>query len=450
MPRSTTDELCDLDSRLIGDVGKLRYRRYRPLAIESGKGCRLRDVEGKEYLAFAATIANLGHSHPRIKQAIIEELNRSTFRGLIQYINKPSLQLAERLIALTPGNFAKKVWFGLSGSEASEIVARLLPLATGKRRLLSFIGSYHGSTDTSMAMSGHRAHARFISGVNITRAPYPNPYRCPFGDDVGAEACSNKAIRFIEDYLFKTICPPEDTAGIIVEVIQSDGGEIVPPPNFLPQLEQLCRRHNMYLIIDDVKIGLGRTGKMFSFEHTGVTPDIVILGKSLGGGLPIGAIVGPQSFLDVGLGLATFTEAGYALGCAAGVATLQVIEEEGLVENAAGVGGYLHSKLAELQTRHPLIGYVRGLGLVQGVELVRDRVTKEPANKEALKVVRRCYELGLLLSCNGAFANVLELIPPIILTKSEVDEGVQILDQALTDVEAGRVDDEKIARAMNS
>jgi len=443
MAKSIIEEFYDLDNKLIADAIKLRFF---PLAIESGEGCRIRDIEGKEYLDFTAGwgVASLGYSHPRVRQAVIEELNRSTFTGLISAMHKPGLGLAEKLIDLTPGDFPKKVWFGFCGSEASEIVGRLLPLATGKRRLLSFIGGYHGSTDTSMSISSHAAQTRFIGGGNIIRTPYPDPYRCPFGDEV--EDCGDKAIRFIEDYLFKTICPPEDTAGVIVEVVQSDSGDIVPPPSFIPRLEQLCRRHDMYLIIDDVKVGLGRTGKMFSFEHAGVTPDVVILGKPLAGGIPLSAVVARRELLDVGPALAIFSCAGYALGCAAGLATLEVLEQEGLLENAARVGAYLHSKLSELQKKHPLIGQVRGLGLIQGVELVRDRVTKEPASKEAAKVVYRAFELGLLVFYVGTFSNVLELTPPLILTESEVDEGVEILDQALTDVEAGKVSDEKIAR----
>lgn len=443
MAKSIIEKFYDLDNKLIADALKLRFF---PLVMKSGEGCRIRDIEGKEYLDFTAGwgVASLGYDHPRVRQAVIEELNRSTFTGLISAMHKPGLELAEKLIALTPGDFPKKVWFGFCGSEASEIVGRLLPLATGRRRLLSFIGGYHGSTDTSMSISSHAAQTRFIGGGNIIRAPYPDPYRCPFGDEV--DDCGSKAIRFIEDYLFKTICPPEDTAGVIVEVVQSDSGDIVPPPSFIPQLEQLCRRHNIYLIIDDVKVGLGRTGKMFSFEHAEVTPDVVILGKPLAGGIPLSTVVARRELLDVGPALAIFSCAGYALGCAAGLATLEVLEEGGLLENAARVGAYLHSKLGELQEKHPLIGQVRGLGLIQGVELVRDRVTKEPASKEAAKVVYRAFELGLLVFYVGTFSNVLELTPPLILTESEVDEGVEILDQALTDVGADKVSDEKIAR----
>jgi len=443
MARLTAEECYEWDDRVIGNAIKLRFF---PLAVESGRGCRLRDVDGKEYLDLTAGwgVASLGYSNPRVREAVREELERTTFNGLISSINRPSLELAERLIALTPGGFQKKAWFGFCGSEASEIVGRLLPLATGKRRVLGFIGGYHGSTDASMSLSSHAAQTRFIGGGNVIRAPYPDPYRCPFGE--GVDDCAEKTIRYIEDYLLKTICPPHDTSAVIVEAVQSDSGDVVPPPDFLPKLEQLCRRHGLYLVIDEVKVGLGRTGKMFAFEHAGVSPDVVILGKPLGGGLPVSAIVGRKELLDAGNALAIFSSAGYGLGAAAGLATLSVIQQDGLIENAGLVGSYLHEKLSELKNRHRLIGDVRGLGLIQGMELVRDQRTKEPATKETAKVVYRAFELGLLVFYVGTFSNVLEMTPPLILSKPDVDEAVQILDQALTDVEEDRISDAKIAR----
>jgi 4-aminobutyrate aminotransferase len=443
MAHVTVDQIDELDAGLIADAIKLRFY---PFAAESGEGCRLRDVEGKEYLDFTAgwALANTGYSHPRVKQAVIEQLNRTTFASLISGMHEPALQLAQKLIELVPGDFRKKAWFGLCGSDASETVGRLLPLATGKRRTVSFIGAYHGSTAASMAMSAHVAQTHFIGGGHVVKVPYPNPYRCPFGDDVGD--CAERAIRFLEDYIFKTICPPDDVAGIIIEAVQSDGGDIVPPPHFLPMLEDVCRRHEIYLVVDDVKVGMGRTGEMFSFQHFNVTPDVVILGKSLGGGLPLSAVVARQEILDVGLSLALFTAAGNALSCAAGLATIEAIEQDGLVENARKIGAYLHDRLRDLQDKHPLIGDVRGLGMIQGVELVKDRDTKEPASTETAKVAYRAFELGLLVFYVGMFSNVLEITPPLILTEAEADEGVAILDQALSDVEAGKVSDKAIAR----
>ena len=433
--------ILERDDGLIADALKLRFF---PLTVDHAEGCEIFDVDGKRYLDFTAgwALANTGYSNGHVKAAVAAQLERSTFSSLISGMHEPALDLAETLVDLTPGTFPKKVWFGMAGSDASETVSRLLPLATGRRRIVSFIGSYHGATAASMNMSAHIAMTPFIGAGNVVKVPYPHPYRPPFEEDPAESA--DRALRFLEEYIFKTICPPDDVGGIVLEAVQSDGGDVVPPPDFLPKLEALCRRHGIYLILDEVKVGMGRTGRMFAFEHGGVTPDAVILGKSLGGGLPLSAVVARRELLDAGFAL--FTAVGNAVCCAAGLANIQAIREQGLVDNAAHVGAYLHEKLVELQAKHPLIGDVRGLGMIQGVELVTDRAAKTPAAKETAKVAYRAFELGLLVYYVGMFNNVLEITPPLIMTRAQVDEGVAILDQAFTDVAAGRVPDDAIAR----
>ena len=445
MTKDSTDQLYEMDSGLISDALKIRFF---PHVNHEGQGARLIDTEGRKYLDFSAgwAVANTGYSHPHVKAAVIAQLQRATFGGLLSSMHQPALLLAEKLVKLVPGDFHKKVWYGLSGSDASEAAGRLLHLATGKRRMVSFIGAYHGSTAASMSMSAHVAWTQFIGGGHVTKIPYPHPYRCPFGDGISGEDCAVKVIRYLEDYIFQTICPPQDVAGIIVEAVQSDGGDIVPPPNFLPMLEDLCRRYGIYLIVDEVKVGMGRTGEWFAFQHSGITPDMVIMGKALGGGLPLSAIVARKEILDVGPALALFTTAGNALSCTAGLATIEAIQQDGLVDNARKVGTYLHDRLAALQDKHPLIGNVRGLGLIQGVELVRNRTTKEPASSETAKVVFRAFELGLIVFYAGMFSNVIEITPPLLLTELDAEEGVAILDQAISDVEAGRVSDTAVAR----
>jgi 4-aminobutyrate aminotransferase len=445
MAKDTTDQLFELDAGLISDALIIRFF---PLVTHEGAGARLRDIEGREYLDFTAgwAVANTGYSHPYLKQSVIDQFKRTTFGGLLSGTHQPAVRLANKLVDLMPGDFHKKVWYGLSGSDACEAAGRLLHLAANKRRMVSFIGAYHGSTAASMAMSAHVAWTRFIGGGHVIKLPYPHPYRCPLGDDLSGEECAEKIIQYLENYIFKTICPPEDVAGIIVEAVQSDGGDIVPPPNFLPMLEDVCRRYDIYLVVDEVKVGMGRTGEWFAFQHFGVTPDMVILGKALGGGLPLSAVVARREILDVAPALALFTTAGNALSCTAGLATIEAIEQDNMVDNARKVGAYLHENLAALQEKHPLIGDVRGLGLIQGVELVKHRVTKEPASAETAKVVFRAFELGLVVYYVGMFSNVLELTPPLILTESDVDEGIAILDQALSDVEAGKVSNKAVAR----
>ena len=441
MAQLSAQQVYDADTRLIADAAKIRFF---PLVVERGEGCRIIDPDGKRYLDFTAAwaLANTGYSHAYVRHAIAEELERSTFAGLVSGMHEPAVRLAEKLVALVPGTFEKKVWFGLSGSDANETVGRLLPIATGKRRIVSFIGGYHGTTGTAMGMSAHIAMTPVIGGANVVKVPYPNPYRCPFG--AGPAGCAERAIRFLEDYIFKTICPPDDVAGIILEPLQSDGGDVLPPPEFLPMLSDLCRRHGIYLALDEVKVGMGRTGRMFAFEHAGITPDVVVLGKSLGGGMPVSAVVGRREILDVGF--AVFSAMGNAVGCAAALANIEAIEQDGLVEHARRAGEHLSRRLHALAGSHPLIGDVRGLGLFQGVELVRDRSTREPATVEAAKVCYRAFELGLLVFYVGMASNVLEITPPLVISEAEIDEGVEILERALADVAAGRVSDEQVAR----
>ena len=442
MAQMSARQVHDADTRLIADAAKIRFF---PLVVDRGEGCRIIDPDGKRYLDFSAAwaLANTGYSHAYVRDAILSELDRSTFAGLVSGMHAPAVQLADKLVALVPGDFEQKVWFGLSGSDANETLGRLLPLATGKRRIVSFIGGYHGTTGTAMGMSAHIAMTPIIGGANVVKVPYPNPYRCPFGTTRPAE-CAERAIHFLEDYIFKTICPPDDVAGIILEPLQSDGGDVLPPPLFLPMLSDLCRRHDIYLAVDEVKVGMGRTGRMFAFEHAGVVPDAVVLGKSLGGGMPVSAVVARREILDVGFSV--FSAMGNALGCAAALATIEAIEHDGLVEHAERAGAHLSRRLHGLAESCPLIGDVRGLGLFQGVELVRDRATREPATREAAKVCYRAFELGLILFYVGMASNVLEITPPLVISDAEIDEGVEILERALADVAAGRVSDEEIAR----
>jgi 4-aminobutyrate aminotransferase len=430
------------DAALIADALKIRYT---PFVLAQGEGARLFDEDGRSYLDFGAgwALAGLGYSDRRVRDAVSRQLDHATFAGLVSSINRPAVDLAERLVRLMPGNFPKKVWFGLSGSDAGEAAQRLVLRATGKRRLVSFVGGWHGMTDGTMGLSAHPSLTESPSGAHVTKAPYPNPYRNPFGDRPGN--LSDHCLGFLEDYLFTTICPPEQVAAVFVEAVQSDGGDIVPPPDFMPKLRALCDRHGILLVVDEVKVGMGRTGRMFAFEHGGIAPDLVLLGKSLGGGLPLSAIVGREEILDAGTGVALFTMVGNATGCAAGLAVIDAIEEDGLVARSAENGAYLHDRLRETLMRHEIVGDVRGLGMIQGVELVTDRAGKQPNRAAAAKVVYRAWELGLILYYAGNWGNVLEITPPLIVSRADIDEGVAILDQAIADVAAGRVNDEAIA-----
>lgn len=433
-------KIRDLDARHLAAVQKVRFF---PLVIESADGCRITDTDGVTRLDFTAgwAVANLGYNNPRVREAVAGQFTRTSFGTLTAMMSEPSARLAERLAGLMPGDFEKKVWFGLHGSDANDALAKLVPLATGRRRMISFIGGYHGQTAGSAALSGHTAQAMAGGGGNVVKIPYPDPYRPVLGSD---REVGQAVLDYLENYILRTICPPEDTAGIIVEPVQSDGGDIVPPPQFLQGLERICRKFGIMLLIDEVKIGFGRSGRMFAFEHFGVEPDAVSLGKSMGAGMPISAVVGRRELLDVAPAINMYTMAGNPVACAAALAHLDEIERLGLAARAARTGSYLLGRLRELAGRHPLVGDVRGLGMMLGLETVRDRETREPADREMAKIVMRAFDLGLIVFYGGIYSNVMEITPPLIMTEAEVDEGVAILDRAITDVEAGEVSDEAL------
>jgi 4-aminobutyrate aminotransferase len=438
----TATDLARRDERVIANALKIRYT---PFALDRGEGARLNDADGRSYLDFSAAwaLAGLGYSNERVRSAVAAQLDRATFGGLISGINRPAVELAERLAGLVPGDWDKKVWFGLSGSDASEAAMRLLARATGRNRLVSFVGSWHGTHDGTMGLSAHPSLTGVIGGANVVKAPYPDPYHPPFLG--GTENLTDQCLHYLEHYLFRTICEPADVAAVFVEAVQSDGGDVVPPPDFLPKLRALCDRHGILLAVDEIKVGLARTGRMFAFEHGGIEADIVLLGKSLGGGMPLSAVVAPPALLDAASGSALFTASGNATGCAAGLAVLDEIERLDLIARSAENGRYLHDCLVQALGGVEIVGDVRGLGMIQGVELVKDRTSKEPDQPAAAKVVYRAWELGLIVFYAGNWGNVLEITPPLILTREEIDEGVGILRQAIRDVLDGKVSDEAVA-----
>lgn len=427
------------DARLISEAAKIRFFPFVPVR---GEGSWLWDESGRRLLDFTAgwAVANTGYGDPAVRAAVEAQLAQGAYAGLVSAVIKPALDLADRLVELVPCTGLAKVWFGHSGSDANECVARLVPRATGRRRMISFVGSYHGSTDGAAALSGHTAQARYAGSATSTKVPYPDAYRPQFAHDPLED--ERAILRHLEEYVLASISPAGETAAIMLEAVQSDGGDLAPSPEFLRGIEAICRRHGILLVLDEVKVGLGRTGDWFGFTAAGVTPDLVVLGKSLGGGLPLSAVVGRAEVLDVDPALALFTTGGNPYSTAAGSAVLKSIEQRELIANARAVGGHLEVGIRNLAASHRLIGDVRGRGMIRGIELVTDRETREPAAQETAKVCLRAAELGLAVFYVGLRSNVIEVTPPLSLSVAEADLGLEILDRALTDVEAGRVSDE--------
>lgn len=427
--------LLERDQKFVADSLKIRFY---PIAIKEGKGSTLVDYNGKEYLDISAgwAVANIGYGNKKMAHAIKEQYEQMSFASSVTLPDEPMVNLAEKLTQIVPGDFAKKVWFGMSGSDANDCIFKLIPFSKKRARMLSFMGAYHGQTMGSLSLSGHTAQARFVSGANVVKVPYPNPYRPPFGS---AEHVSDQVIDYIENEVFTTISPADDTAGIIIEAIQSDGGVIIPPDDFLPKLRALCDRHGIYLIVDEVKVGLGRTGKWFAFEHSGIVADAVSIAKPLGGGLPISAVVARKEILDGEYALNLFTASGNSVSAKAALTNLTIIEQEISMDEVTEKGEYFKEQLLQLQAKHDIIGDVRGRGLVLGIELVEDPVTKQPAAEQTSAICYRAYELGLIVFYVGIHGNVIEITPPLIITKEEIDRAVAILDQAFTDLKEGKI-----------
>ena len=432
--------LAERDDAAIAGIQKLRFN---PLAARGGRGSYLTADDGRAILdlSASATAASLGYGHPAVTEAVTEAMADMAGASLLMYPNEPASALAEALLATMPGDAERRVWYGHSGSDANDAAARVLEAATGRPRFISFIGSYHGGVAGSMSISGHTAMTHTLPRPGLVLLPYPDPYRPRF---------SAEAVLDMLDYQFETTCPPEQVAAVFIEPIMSDGGLIVPPAGFLKALEQRCRRHGILTVLDEVKVGLGRSGALHAFSHEGLEPDMVVLGKGLGGGLPLSALIGPAAIMDHRPAFAIQTTGGNPVCTAAGHAVLRTILDEDLPSRAARVGTALADGLKQLAERHEMIGDVRGRGLAIGVDLVENRENRTPVPATTTaKVIVRAYELGASFIYVGLAANVLEITPPLILSDAECEEGLAIIDKALGDVAAGLVPDEAVQAYMN-
>jgi 4-aminobutyrate aminotransferase len=411
------------------------YPRDYPFVMAHGKGAEVWDVDDNRFLDFAAGIAvcSTGHSHPEVVRAIKDAADRFLHISS-DYWHEGQVKLAERMNELSPLREPAMSFFAQSGTESVEAALKLARYVTGRGRFIGFLGGFHGRTMGSLSFTASKYTQQkgfFPTMPGVTHVPYPNNYRPLLaGSDQGLAV-----LRYIEDVLFVHNVPSHEVAAILVEPIQGEGGYLVPPDGFLAGLRELCDRHGILLIFDEVQSGIGRTGKMFAAQHFGVAPDIMTLAKGLGSGLPIGMVVAKRSVMQKwSRGAHGNTFGGNPICCAAALATLDLVERE-YCANAASVGDYFQKELHKLSDKHSVIGEIRGKGLMIGMELVTDRVRKTPAKALCDALVTRAYHNGLLLLSCGQ--STLRFMPPLLITTGDVDEAVAIVDQSLREALSG-------------
>jgi 4-aminobutyrate aminotransferase len=408
------------------------YPRDYPFVMSHGKGAEIWDVDGNRFLDFAAGIAvcSTGHSHPAVVQAI-KDAAEQFLHISSDYWHEGQVKLAERLNDLSPMKQPVMSFFAQSGTESVEAALKLARYTTGRGRFIGFLGGFHGRTMGSLSFTSSKYTQQkgfFPTMPGVTHVPYPNNYRPLFaGADQG-----HAVLRYIEDVLFVNNVPASEVAAILVEPIQGEGGYLVPPDGFLQGLRELCDRHGILLIFDEVQSGIGRTGKMFAAQHWDVAPDIMTLAKGLGSGLPIGMVVAKRSIMQKwSRGAHGNTFGGNPLCCAAALATIDLVERE-YCANAAKVGDYFIGRLREFAKQFAQVGEVRGKGLMIGMELVTDRTSKVPAKKLCDALVTRAYHNGLiLLSCG---LSTVRFMPPLVIDESDVDEALLLLERSLAEV----------------
>ncbi len=414
------------------------YPRGYPFVMSHGKGTQVWDVDDNRFLDFAAGIAvtSTGHSHPAVVKAIQEQAAKFIHISSDFYHQK-WVELAEKLDQIAPFKEDAISFMTNSGTESVEAAIKLARYHTERTEFIGFLGGFHGRTMgavtfTASKSSYHKGFYPMMSGV--VHAPFPDPYH-PILHSHHQEDYGETVIRYIEDQIIGRIVPADDIAGILVEPIQGEGGYIIPPPGFFPALRKLCDRHGILLIADEVQAGMGRTGKWWSIQNFGVEPDIICTAKGIASGMPLGAMIARKSIVDWPRGSHGNTYGGNPISCAAALATLELLED-GMMENAHKVGISAMRQLEEIASRHPSIGQVRGIGLMIGIEFVKDRETHaaDAAIRDA--VVDLAFERGLLLL--GCGKSVIRISPPLCITEEELGEGLAILDEAIRLAEVNR------------
>jgi 4-aminobutyrate aminotransferase / (S)-3-amino-2-methylpropionate transaminase / 5-aminovalerate transaminase len=408
-----------------------------PVYVARAQDAWLEDVDGNRYLDFAGGIGclNVGHRNPAVSSAIEKQL-QDFLHTCVQITPYESyVRLAERMNALAPGDFPKKTFFMNSGAEAVENAVKIARAHTGRSGVIAFEDAFHGRTMMALALTSktHPYKAGFAPFPGeVYRIPYAYCYRCSYSMEY--PSCDVFCARHLED-TFRRVVASEDVAAVIAEPVLGEGGFVAPPPEFFRIVMEICRKHGVLFIADEVQSGFGRTGKMFASEHYGIEPDILVTAKSLGGGLPLAAVTGRAEIMDApGIGGLGGTFAGNPLSCAAANAVLDVFEHGDLLSRANSIGERFQKRAQAWKKCFELIGEVRGLGAMRAIELVKSRQAREPAPEETKQISQYCYEHGLITVTAGTYGNVVRLLVPLVITDEQMDEGLDVLESALASV----------------
>ena len=410
------------------------YTRDYPLVVESASGAIVTDVDGNRFLDMNAGIAVVatGHCHPRVVAAIQAQAAKLIHMSGTDFYYENMVQLAEKLARLAPGESPRRVFFGNSGAEAMEAAMKLAKFKTGRDKFIAFFGAFHGRTQGALSLTGSKTVQRQGFGPlipGVTHIPYANCYRCAYGQRV--ETCKVECVQVLEQQLFKTILPAGEVAAIVVEPVQGEGGYVVPPRKFFDELTAVARRHGILLIADEVQCGMGRTGRMFASAHFGFEPDILATAKGIASGLPLSATIARADLMTWPPGAHASTFGGNPVAIAASLVTIELLEEE-LLANAAAVGGQMLERIRAWPGRYSRVGDVRGLGLMIGIEFVKDQATRERDPELRNALVQRMFHKGVLVL--GAGPNSIRLCPPLVLNAEQASFALDSLESSLNEL----------------
>jgi 4-aminobutyrate aminotransferase len=428
LPGPKAKAIIDKDAKFVSPS----YTRDYPLVIARGEGAVVEDVDGNVFIDCAAGIAvnSTGVSHPEVVKAIADQATKFIHMSGTDFYYEPQVRLAEELASLVPIAGDVRTFFGNSGTEATEAAIKLSRYFTKRSNIIAFLGSFHGRSLGALSLTSSKSIQRRGFGPllpGVYHAPYPDVYRF----NGSADACAEASLSFIRDQILVHLTSADEVAAVVVEPIQGEGGYVVPPHGFLQGLRELTKQHGMMLVLDEVQSGMGRTGKMFAAEHFDVKADVVNIAKGIASGLPLGITCARADVMSWPPGAHASTFGGNPVSCAAALVTIKLLREK-YVQNAATVGEHMMGALRELQKKHPIIGDVRGRGLMIGVELVRDRKTKERAVEERGAVVQAMFRRGVLIL--GAGRNAIRFAPPLVITKDQADAVLRLFDESLSEV----------------